>query len=465
MECCRIFDQRLKHFVSTLYSSTMMGKVVHHFGRIEVQHRGSPHAHILLWVDEADVDRVTQEIVACVPGVCDEHTDTWVPPTDETGLRLFNLVTDKQMHRCRPGKCKKNGACRYGFPYKPCEEGAHYDDALKQWVYYRPGEQNAYVVPYHPAVLLLWGAHVNVQRVVRNSLHNYLVKYVVKSEAVGRLDINDEVVSLLGFDEATDTQREVIAMLHASQVVSATDAALDLLDVKLVDHSCSFEFENSSPPEQRLHFKGYSGDLPGLHPVTKYCHRPSTPEFEDLTFVEYYRRFRCLRKPLKSPALGQDRNGLYVYPQPQGVVVSFSSHHPRHQTEAFFFNVLLRRVSFRDENDLRPVYNGKTLKYFEECLRRGIVTCEADVCELVEQYVKYRLYDNVVDEIVFKILDDYGLSPGFDRHDAEAHLRRLMSDRPEEPVPEGQHPAEPGRDGETLSETLTEEQLLILNNS
>jgi hypothetical protein len=98
-----------------------------------MQHRGSLHAHILLWVDPADLPRVSQEITATkcryqsVPGadgsaVHKPHLD----PADNTANKLFELVDAKQMHTCRSSKggcCYERHDCQYGFPFKANHAG------------------------------------------------------------------------------------------------------------------------------------------------------------------------------------------------------------------------------------------------------------------------------------------------------------------------------------------------------
>lgn len=46
-----------------------LGHVIHHFVRIEYQHRGTQHAHILLWIDGAPgIGASDKEVSVCVSG-------------------------------------------------------------------------------------------------------------------------------------------------------------------------------------------------------------------------------------------------------------------------------------------------------------------------------------------------------------------------------------------------------------
>ncbi len=119
-----------------------------------VQCRGSLHAHILLWVEPEDAERVASEITATR---CrykrDEEDQAWVddvprtPRSDGTGghtdvltemnpaERLLRLVDRKQLHKCRKcaNGCRRDptradgGPCRYGFPFEPNHTGTVFD--------------------------------------------------------------------------------------------------------------------------------------------------------------------------------------------------------------------------------------------------------------------------------------------------------------------------------------------------
>jgi hypothetical protein len=112
-----------------------------------MQHRGSLHAHILLWVDDADLARVTAEITATrckYKNVGTPDAPNYVPDlpqaAEEQGsmsaaLHLLLLVDRKQIHRCRDSVhgCRHNRHdCRYGFPFSPNHAGTTFDDATNR---------------------------------------------------------------------------------------------------------------------------------------------------------------------------------------------------------------------------------------------------------------------------------------------------------------------------------------------
>jgi hypothetical protein len=61
-------------------------------------HLGFVHAHIILWINEIDVDRITNEIVVMVPIIIDEQFGKFIFLDNEHDLTLFKLVERKQMH-------------------------------------------------------------------------------------------------------------------------------------------------------------------------------------------------------------------------------------------------------------------------------------------------------------------------------------------------------------------------------
>ena len=115
------------------------------------QHRGSLHAHILLWLDPEDTDRVASEITAtmCKWAPDDNPADPECPYKPDVNLtrtnnitemgdaeRLYRLVKRKNTHKCRNGEhgCRRDNhpQCRYGFPAAPNHKGTHLDPATQR---------------------------------------------------------------------------------------------------------------------------------------------------------------------------------------------------------------------------------------------------------------------------------------------------------------------------------------------
>jgi hypothetical protein len=110
VECSQLFRDHLQHILKEYIlrddGKGILGRVKHHFTRYEVQMRGSLHVHILLWLDPADVDRVTNEIMASLPlQHVQDATGKWVPvyPTEQEQdlpqAILYRQVQRKQLHK------------------------------------------------------------------------------------------------------------------------------------------------------------------------------------------------------------------------------------------------------------------------------------------------------------------------------------------------------------------------------
>lgn len=118
--CATYFETKLKEIQKTWSCPDgpfLHYKITHFYYRIEFQHRGSPHAHMMLWLHGAPTlvpgDAISaQEITRFVDNIisCDGSA---IP--DE--LRRVQL--HKHTHTCRP---TSDRLCRFGIPFYPMNE-------------------------------------------------------------------------------------------------------------------------------------------------------------------------------------------------------------------------------------------------------------------------------------------------------------------------------------------------------
>ena len=71
--------------------------------------------------------------------------------------------------------------CKYGFPYDLCTED-YLDEEHNLYKYRRLNNEDRNIVPYNPTLLLLWDGHINIQKVTKKGIEEYLVKYISKVE-------------------------------------------------------------------------------------------------------------------------------------------------------------------------------------------------------------------------------------------------------------------------------------------
>ena len=112
--CSRYFDHRVQEFLNTILksSSEPIGKVLDYFYRVEFQQRGSPHIHMLVWVENAPTleTKSEEEIIEFVDQYLTCGSD------NEKTAKLVNLQSHKHSRTCRK---KGKPICRFGFPLPP----------------------------------------------------------------------------------------------------------------------------------------------------------------------------------------------------------------------------------------------------------------------------------------------------------------------------------------------------------
>lgn len=111
--CSRYFDFRSSSFFNHVlkHSENPIGSIKDHFMRVEFQQRGSPHLHVLLWVDKAPKYGVSSEdeIVQFIDQYVTCKKDDSIPD-------LINYQTHRHARTCRK---KGKPVCRFNFPMPP----------------------------------------------------------------------------------------------------------------------------------------------------------------------------------------------------------------------------------------------------------------------------------------------------------------------------------------------------------
>ena len=117
--CARHFDYQVNQFLRNflLSSAQPLGTISDWFYRVEYQQRGSPHIHMLIWLDGAPEFQVKSDtqVTAYIDNIV-----TCQKPTDSP--ELLNLV-NRQVHR-HSHTCRKNTKteCRFNYPQPPMSQ-------------------------------------------------------------------------------------------------------------------------------------------------------------------------------------------------------------------------------------------------------------------------------------------------------------------------------------------------------
>ena len=114
--CARHFDYQVNQFINNflLSKTAPLGKIADWFYRVEYQQRGSPHIHMLIWLENAptfgidfdcDVVKFIDRIITCEK-----------PTEDSDLLALVNRQVHRHSHTCRK---KSKSVCRFNYPQPP----------------------------------------------------------------------------------------------------------------------------------------------------------------------------------------------------------------------------------------------------------------------------------------------------------------------------------------------------------
>lgn len=172
-KCFQLFREKVQED-----SNGPLGQVNDYWWRVEYQRRGALHVHMVVWSEPHTIP--DDVIMAELP-----HSDH---SNDLFTQACRSYVERFQVHgACNPKRCSKGPGgrvldhCKYGFPFKT-EEYDRPDESGMRMLYRRRWKEDSRVVPYNLPILLLMGAHVNIQQVTSGGWELYLAKYVSKAE-------------------------------------------------------------------------------------------------------------------------------------------------------------------------------------------------------------------------------------------------------------------------------------------
>ncbi|KAI9084948.1 hypothetical protein K1719_033121 [Acacia pycnantha] len=207
----RVFHIKLDKLMRILKDKKILGSIKADVYTVEFQKIGLPHAHIILWLFEADKLTspfdVDQLISAEIP-------DKLVDP------ELYELVGSYMVHgpcgrSSRNAPCMKDGKCSKYFPKR---YNTHTILDEKGYPTYRRRNDgrtvsrkgvkldNRFVVPYNARLLKLFCGHLNIEKTNQSRVIKYLFKYISKGNGrviAGIYNNNDSLGSQQSFDEVS----------------------------------------------------------------------------------------------------------------------------------------------------------------------------------------------------------------------------------------------------------------------
>ena len=316
--CVRYFDYRLHKLLNIFKKANcLFGKhrVVDFYLRVEFQLKGSPHMHLLLWLDNTPVYNKNDpsSIEKCIEFIdefiCCKNNNEYLK--EVSSLNLTSFQHHKHSFTCKKF-CKNKNECRFGIPFPPmkrtmileplnsptaeeltthkrnydsikanlrerlkknelndnyeeflCSLGLdsnEYINAIRYSlktakVFLKRSVDEIVVNNYHTKILAMQEANMDIQFILNPyACVNYIINYINKSEkGMSKLlrECKEEIYR--GNYQVKDKLKIIANKFLNATEVTAQEACYNLLSQKLSECSRSNVFINTSTPENRTH--------------------------------------------------------------------------------------------------------------------------------------------------------------------------------------------------------------------
>ena len=373
MTCARHFDYQVNQFLTDfLFSSAEpLGKISDWFYRVEYQQRGSPHIHMLLWLENVpqfqedsdnDVTAFIDKIITCQK------------PIDN--VELLNLV-NRQVHR-HSHKCHKNTSskCRFNYPQPPMkqtmilypldeetsdseirmhknnwkliktcldenkdDEDITFDELLSKLniteenyllairsslntptIFLKRNYNEVRINNYNPACLSAWRANMGIQYVLDvYACAVYIANYISKGQK-GMSELLREACheARQGNNTIKQQVRDIGSKFLNNVEISAQEAVSIVLQLPMRKSSRQIIFINTSPPNERVELLKPMDDIKNMEDdsneiylsglLNRYCKR--LQKLENLTLADWAAWYDCAGKPYIKQTDELDIDGL-----------------------------------------------------------------------------------------------------------------------------------------------------------
>ena len=297
--CVRHFDHRVSQFIETILKSPQspFGVLQDFFYRVEFQQRGSPHIHMLAWIEgspkyseneDEEVVEYVDRVASCCADVSDELKE----------------ILDFQKHK-HSRTCRKAGkpVCRFGIPFPPMrkttiikpyveddrdiyeehyktvqeilnnlEQDISFDEFLEkvriteadymkavqtsvktEKIFLKRRPIECRINPYMKDLLGVWKANHDIQFVLdAYACAMYIVSYINKSaKGMSRLMEDACKEARKGSKSLKESVKHIGNKFLNAVEVSAQEAAYLILQLSMSAKSRKCEFVPTAPPSER----------------------------------------------------------------------------------------------------------------------------------------------------------------------------------------------------------------------
>ena len=196
-----VFKARLTALLYNIRNGKYFGsKVLYEIHVIEYQHRGAPHAHIIVRFENAPKhnrfhENYNNDILTA--DWIDKYISAKMPVIDENSSQddkeYHQKVNDYMIHKCysasRGGCLLKDGQCKRNYNKELISE-THFDECGFP-VYARPCEADLQVVPHCRALLMDCDSHIKVEYAASVYCAVYLYGYLFKGSKKDVMELNN----------------------------------------------------------------------------------------------------------------------------------------------------------------------------------------------------------------------------------------------------------------------------------
>ena len=361
--CARHFDYQMRHFIYGFLMSSVapIGVIQDWFYRVEMQNRGSCHAHFIIWIVDAPKygSAKEEEITEFI----DRYITCRKPQHDDP---LRELV-DRQVHKHSKACQTRKGFCRFHYPQPPmlktsilkplANDSPDIASARKTWrliykylndlklenavtfaemletfsltyddyilairssikaetIFLQRDVSEIRVNNYNEACIRGWRANMDIQYITDiYQCAMYVVSYISKAHrGISELLANAVKEAKEGNFTLKETFRHISNCFTNGVEISAQEAVYILLGMPLRQSSRQVVFINTSPPEERVRLLKPMHEIQQLDDddedivqsnlIVRYAKRPRS--LDDLCladWVAFYEgcKIKAFEKPL-----------------------------------------------------------------------------------------------------------------------------------------------------------------------
>ena len=426
----------------------IFGKVTSYFSKIEYQMRGSPHSHILLYLDKESSDRLD-----------DGYLVSATIPDPNIDQDLYDKVRKFQIHKHNKN-CKltpNSDICKNGYP-QPIRDHDQVDESTGRWIYKRRYEGERNVVPYNDLLLKLCNCNINVQRLTDKALLYYICAYITKIQPGFNLGLADkthnQIKNLLLVRNISVV--EAIALTfgyrHYKSKPAVTFLYLALPENRVKLLKSKEELDRLTLLKEELAKAGKSLSDKKLSPymdgpIEHYLNRPK--EIEDITLIDFVKKWKYSKNFDRVPIRSKDPDNptwilchsIYYYPRSTHILLSYTKPTPV-DGELFYYIKLVETTPYRDDSSRTPLISKDNVdkSYFVECILRNLLMgdsgTEEEFLETITnlwsnmKITKTRLKKVMLDRLQACPTDDLAGAEWLKKH--INHLEVMEEDMPED---------------------------------